>query len=219
MSATSTSASCPEPKNHSQTHRNSDSKLAAMCLVCLLTESVIAWDDSKNIGASLVERVMQMVPQNRHTWFIQWLLGVWLTRGIPVIWPTPAFPPQSHVCTPEPLKSPNYIFHRHMFDILRINPPLCINLRKPTSFAFSPGFEKNRFVDIWPSAAWLCPSDATIHAWLYRASHDGQEALQKVRKALFIYGYIVMHIVPQRGVFNFYLHVRNRQNSFSFLLQ
>lgn len=117
----------------------------------------------------------------------------------------------------------NYI-HIYMFDIFPnwhytavhdpkclINPviydspfssPLCINLLKPESSPSSPGFEKNRFVDVWPSAAWLCPSDATIHTRLYRAGHDGQDTIQKVRKALFIYGGIVMHTILQMVVFN-----------------
>lgn len=86
--------------------------------------------------------------------------------------------------------------------------PLCSNLLKPASPPFSPGFEKNRFVDVWPSAAWLCPSDATILTWFCRAGHDGQDAIQKVRKALFLYGDIV------KGEYStFFLLVKSRQNT------
>lgn len=39
--------SCPAAKSNSQAFNNSKSKCAAVCLVCLLTESVIRWDESK----------------------------------------------------------------------------------------------------------------------------------------------------------------------------
>lgn len=126
-------------------------------------------------------------------------MAVWERQQQYDIWPF-----QLLVDTPEALKSCNYTFHLHIFQIplvesrtsgvwpctreahpmLAVTSIFCwISLFKNNSFLLCPGFEENRFVNIRPSAAWLHPSDATVHAWLHWAGHDGQKALQTVRKA------------------------------------
>lgn len=90
--------------------------------------------------------------------------------------------------------SPNYINPTEHDPKCLINPfiwlvpppPLCFNLF--TSWHSSAGSEKNRLVDVWPSAARLCPWNATIYTWLRQTSHDGQGSVQEVREVLTHYG-------------------------------